>query len=215
MEFHPNDWLGRWQNFESYITSTDPYLQLAWQEAEAAAAALPMFKSGAKQFWQMACVTTSIGNPHTLGGWTITPADGGKLCIAWTDADGNTLGRAVYHLDHVLERGLEGKENALFVAEDVPADWPFRCLLAMEPMPPCAALCGTLRCATATARCWSSATSSALCTACLCGRNCRSCERKRKKRDARKKRHPVSFFYCSVGAGHARPGCVRNTSAFR
>ena len=22
MEFHPNDWLGRWQNFESYITST-------------------------------------------------------------------------------------------------------------------------------------------------------------------------------------------------
>lgn len=135
MEFHPNDWLGRWQNFESYITSTDPYLQLAWQEAEAAAAALPMFKSGAKQFWQMACVTTSIGNPHTLGGWTITPADGGKLCIAWTDADGNTLGRAVYHLDHILERGLEGKENALFVAEDIPADWPFRCLLAMEPMP--------------------------------------------------------------------------------
>ena len=81
MEFHPNDWLGRWQNFESYITSTDPYLQLAWQEAEAAAAALPMFKSGAKQFWQTACVTTSIGNPHTLGGWTITPADGGKI---WT-----------------------------------------------------------------------------------------------------------------------------------
>ena len=39
MEFHPNDWLGRWQNFENYITSTDPYLQLAWQEAEAAAAA--------------------------------------------------------------------------------------------------------------------------------------------------------------------------------
>ena len=37
MEFHPNDWLGRWQNFESYITSTDPYLQLAWQEAEAQA----------------------------------------------------------------------------------------------------------------------------------------------------------------------------------
>mgnify|MGYP000155153859 FL=1 len=139
MEFHPNDWLGRWQNFESYITSTDPHLQLAWQEAEAAAAALPMFKSGAKQFWQTACVTTSIGNPHTLGGWTITPADGGKFCIAWTDADGNTLGRAVYHLDHILKRGLEGKENALFVAEDVPADWPFRCLLAMEPMPPRAA----------------------------------------------------------------------------
>ena len=35
-----------------------------------------------------------------------------------------------------MPRGLEGKENALFVAENVPADWPFRCLLAMEPMPP-------------------------------------------------------------------------------
>ena len=111
MEFHPNDWLGRWQNFESYITSTDPYLQLAWQEAEAAAAALPMFKSGAKQFWQMACVTTSIGNPHTLGGWTITPADGGKLCIAWTDADGNTLGRAVYHLDQFWSAGLRARRT--------------------------------------------------------------------------------------------------------
>ena len=28
MEFHPNDWLGRWRNFESYITSTDPYCSL-------------------------------------------------------------------------------------------------------------------------------------------------------------------------------------------
>ena len=46
MEFHPHDWLGRWQNFESYITSTDPYLQLAWQEAEAAAAA-PDLRGGA------------------------------------------------------------------------------------------------------------------------------------------------------------------------
>ena len=54
---------------------------------------------------------------------TTIEADGGKLCITWTDADGNTLGRAVYHLDHVLERGLEGKENALFAAEDVPADF--------------------------------------------------------------------------------------------
>mgnify|MGYP002419896467 CR=1 FL=1 len=35
-----------------------------------------------------------------------------------------------------FSKGLEGKENALFVAEDMPENWPFRCLLAMEPMPP-------------------------------------------------------------------------------
>ena len=136
MEFHQTDWLGRWNNFESYLTSTDPHMQVAWRDAEGVAAALPMFKNGAKAFWQMACVTTSIGNPRTLGGWEITPAGSDKLCIEWLADDGAPLGRAIYHLDRVLERGLEGKENALFMAENVAADWPFRCLLAMEPMPP-------------------------------------------------------------------------------
>lgn len=136
MIYNQSDWLGRWQNFESYLTSTDPHMLQAWQDAEATAAALPMFRHGAKAFWQMACVSTSIGNPHTLGGWNITPADGEKLCIEWLAEDGTQLGQAVYHLDSILPRGLEGKENALFVAENVPADWPFRCLLAMEPMPP-------------------------------------------------------------------------------
>lgn len=58
MEFHQTDWLGRWNNFESYLTSTDPHMQAAWRDAEGVAAALPMFKNGAKAFWQMACVTT-------------------------------------------------------------------------------------------------------------------------------------------------------------
>ena len=135
MEYHANDWLGRWQNFESYLTSNDPYLVKAWQDAEAAAAAMPMFKGGVKRFWQMACVTTSPENPHTLGGWNITPAADEKLCIEWLSAEGTSLGKAVYHLETVVEKGLEGKENALFMAEDVPENWPFRCLLAMEPMP--------------------------------------------------------------------------------
>ena len=74
MEFHQTDWLGRWNNFESYLISTDPHMQAAWRDAEGVAAALPMFKNGAKAFWQMVCVTTSIGNPRTLGGWEITPA---------------------------------------------------------------------------------------------------------------------------------------------
>ena len=87
MEFHQTDWLGRWNNFESYLTSTDPHMQVAWRDAEGVAAALPMFKNGAKAFWQMACVTTSIGNPRTLGGWEITPAGSDKLCIEWLADD--------------------------------------------------------------------------------------------------------------------------------
>ena len=136
MEYHANGWLGRWQNFEAYLTSSDPYLTRAWQDAETAAAAMPMFCGGVKAFWQRACVTTSSENPHTLGGWNIIMASGEKLCIEWLDEDGASLGKAVYHLESVLEKGLEGKENALFVAEDMPENWPFRCLLAMEPMPP-------------------------------------------------------------------------------
>ena len=136
MEYHANDWLGRWQNFESYLTSTDPYLTRAWQDAEALAGKMSMFQHGAKAFWTMACVTTSPENPHRLGGWNITAAGGEKLCIEWLAEDGSSLGSAVYHLESVLEKGLEGKENALFVAEDAADNWPFRCLLAMEPMPP-------------------------------------------------------------------------------
>lgn len=97
---------------------------------------MPMFREGAKAFWQKACVTTSPENPSPLGGWNITPAEEDKLCIEWTDASGAPLGKAVYHPETVLPKGLEGKENLLFVAEDVPQSWPFRCLLAMEPMPP-------------------------------------------------------------------------------
>ena len=54
MEYHANDWLGRWQNFEAYLTSSDPYLTRAWQDAETAAAAMPMFCGGVKVFWQRA-----------------------------------------------------------------------------------------------------------------------------------------------------------------
>lgn len=138
MEYHMNDWLGQWQNFEQYLTSTEPALLRAWQNAEEAVTSMkmPMFRNGAKAFWQKACVTTSPENPHTLGGWNITAAEADKLCIEWTDANGNGLGKAVYHLETLLQKGLEGKENLLFVAEDVPGNWPFRCLLAMEPMPP-------------------------------------------------------------------------------
>ena len=47
MDYHANDWLGRWQNFESYLTSADPVLMKAWQEAEEAVASMkmPMFRA--------------------------------------------------------------------------------------------------------------------------------------------------------------------------
>ena len=112
MEFHQTDWLGRWNNFESYLTSTDPHMQAAWRDAEGVAAALPMFKNGAKAFWQMACVTTSIGNPRTLGGWEITPAGSDKLCIEWLADDGAPLGRAIYHW------------NAVWKARKTRFSWP-------------------------------------------------------------------------------------------
>lgn len=111
MEYHANDWLGRWQNFEAYLTSSDPYLTRAWQDAETAAAAMPMFCGGVKVFWQKACVTTSPENPHTLGGWNITLAVGEKLCIEWLDEDGASLGKAVYHLESVLEKVWKARKT--------------------------------------------------------------------------------------------------------
>lgn len=139
MNYNPNDWVGQWENFELYISSSDPYLQTAWNEAEAAGAALPMFQHGVKSFWKAACATATPANPHTLGGWKIEPETENRLKIAWLAEDGSVLGSAVYHLKTVLEKGLEGKENAVFEAENVPkeagAEWPFGYLLSMEPMP--------------------------------------------------------------------------------
>lgn len=131
MEFHQTDWLGRWNNFESYLTSTDPHMQAAWRDAEGVAAALPMFKNGAKAFWQMACVTTSIGNPRTLGGWEITPAGSDKLCIEWLADDGAPLGRA--HLPpgpragtrsgRQGKRAFHGRERRRRLAVPLPAGY--------------------------------------------------------------------------------------------
>lgn len=203
MKYQTCDWLGKWKNFESYINSDDPYLEKAWQDAEAAAGKMPMFQGGAKKFWQKVCVTVTPENPHVLGGWNITAADA-ALCIEWLAEDGTSLGSSIYHLNSVLEKGLEGRENFLFVAEDAAPDWAFRCLLAMEPMPQrgsyqtggllshlhfqyapqpealfdpetknCAIRCGMRRCARTRKLCWSSATSCARCTDCRCGKSCR------------------------------------------
>ena len=46
MNYQQKDWLGSWQNFESYLVSTAPAMQACWTQPEEAAKALPMFQAG-------------------------------------------------------------------------------------------------------------------------------------------------------------------------
>ena len=77
MNYQQKDWLGSWQNFESYLVSTAPAMQACWAQAEEAAKALPMFQAGVKTFWQRACGTALAG--PVLGGWQIEAANAQDL----------------------------------------------------------------------------------------------------------------------------------------
>lgn len=193
MNYQQKDWLGRWQNFESYLVSTAPAMQACWTQAEEAAKALPMFQAGVKTFWQRACGTALSG--PVLGGWQIEAANAQDLRITWLDAAGQPLDSAVYHFTGALEKGLEEKVCAKFETAGALQHPQFRCLLAMPPMPertarahgglheppafpvcsrldrPCwyrrpssAIPCGTPPCAMVKAPCWSSATLCEPCT---------------------------------------------------
>ena len=133
MNYQQKDWIGSWQNFEAYLNSTEPAMQKSWTEAEAAAAALPMFKAGVKMFWQQACCTAIAG--PTLGGWQIEAANAQDLRITWLDASGQPLDTAVYHFTGTLAKGLEGAECARFETESALQHPQFHCLLAMVPLP--------------------------------------------------------------------------------
>lgn len=133
MNYQQKDWLGSWQNFESCLTSQAPAMQQAWVEAEKVAAAMPMFKAGAKTFWQQACSTAMAG--PVLGGWQIEAANAQDLRITWLDVEGKALDSAVYHFTGALEKGLEGKACAKFETAGALQHPQFRCLLAMPPMP--------------------------------------------------------------------------------
>ena len=134
MEFHKNEWLGNWVNFESYIYSEDTAMKQCWAEAEEMAKTMPMFKNSAMNFWKMACNTITDENPVRLGGWNIESTDDG-ITIEWYDEKNNSLGKYNYILSNIFEKGLEAKENYLFEATDAPEGWAFRYLLAMAPMP--------------------------------------------------------------------------------
>ena len=139
MEFNQKEWLGCWVNFESYIYSEEPAMQKCWEDAEGVARMMPMFKNGAKAFWQMACNTVNDENAVRLGGWHIE-ADHDGMQIEWVGENGENLGKQTYTLSAIVPKGLEAKENFLFEAKDAPGGWPFRYLLAMAPMPPRSAL---------------------------------------------------------------------------
>ena len=190
MNYQQKDWLGSWQNFESYLVSTAPAMQACWTQAEEAAKALPMFQAGVKTFWQRACGTALAG--PVLGGWQIEAANAQDLRITWLDAAGQPLDSAVYHFTGALEKGLEGKVCAKFETAGALQHPQFRCLLAMPPMPERTARahggatcissmqpagppllvqtassaipCGTPPCAMVQAPCWSSATLCEPCT---------------------------------------------------
>ncbi len=134
MEFHKNEWLGCWVNFENYIYSEEAAMKQCWSEAEEIAKNMPMFKNGAKAFWQMACNTINEENSFRLGGWNIEATDEG-ISIEWLVENGQALGKQSYVLSSIIPKGLEAKENFLFEAVDAPKGWTFRYLLAMAPMP--------------------------------------------------------------------------------
>ena len=134
MEFNKEDWIGSWTNFESYIYSNEPAMLQCWTDAEEVAKTLPMFKNGAKAFWEMACNTINDENTIRLGGWNIEATDNG-ISIEWLDESSHSLGKYDYVLSDIISKGLEAKENYLFEAIDAPENRAFRYLLAMAPMP--------------------------------------------------------------------------------
>lgn len=77
MEFNKNEWIGNWINFESYIYSQEPAMKQCWADAEKIAVKMPMFKNGAKAFWQMACNTINETTGLRLGGWHIDATEDG------------------------------------------------------------------------------------------------------------------------------------------
>lgn len=137
MEFVSKEWLGQWDNFEDYIDSADPYMILVWKEAEEVAKKMPMFLGGVKEFWKKACNTITAENSGRLTGCEIEESKNAEmgLTIEWFAEAGKSLGKYHYEVEKVVEKGLEGKENFLFYAEDAPEGSSFRYLLSMPPMP--------------------------------------------------------------------------------
>ena len=124
-------WIGEWENFENYINSENEYILKCWKNAESVAGLMPMFQHGVKNFWKKSCFTTTKDNPISIDRWNVESIVDG-LKITWFLKDGTSYAYD-YHLETMVEKGLENKESYLFVSDT--KDTPFTYLLAMEPMP--------------------------------------------------------------------------------
>ena len=127
--YNQNELLGEWINFEEFIDSQNENMILAWNEAEEVGKNMPMFKCGVKAFWKYACKTTTKENIQSIQKWLIKQ-NKDALEIEWILKDSSF--KDVYYFEKTIEKGLENKENYLFVGEK---ESPFRYLLAMPPMP--------------------------------------------------------------------------------
>ncbi|KFI50741.1 hypothetical protein [Bifidobacterium biavatii] len=146
---NPAEWTGDWISFEQLINSREPALERAWTESEAAMRAhrsaftlmLPFFGGSIRRFWRWACRTTCRENRHApIAGWHIEPLEYGEnagngFALEWRSGENTVIGRYAYQLDHMIDRGLEGKPCYVFHADSAPEGSPFRVLIAMDPMP--------------------------------------------------------------------------------
>lgn len=146
MDFNVNDWLGDWISFEHLINNHDPNLDRAWKDSTKAMRSKPLFAimmlGDARRFWAKACKTSGKEWRFRIGGWHIEQpsAVGDDDAVAgfnltWLDEKRTPITTHEYRLDHVHDKGLEGKPCYVFHASDAGASDPFAVLIAMEPMP--------------------------------------------------------------------------------
>ena len=151
MDFNVNDWLGDWISFEHLINNHDPNLDRAWKDSTKAMRSKPLFAimmlGDARRFWAKACKTSGKEWRFRIGGWHIEQpsAVGDDDAVAgfnltWLDEKRTPITTHEYRLDHVHDKGLEGKPCYVFHASDAGASDPFAVLIAMEPMPERSAL---------------------------------------------------------------------------
>lgn len=146
MDFNVNDWLGDWISFEHLINNHDSNLDRAWKDSTKAMRSKPLFAimmlGDARRFWAKACKTAGKEWRFRIGGWHIEQpsAVGDDDAVAgfnltWLDEKRTPITTHEYRLDHVHDKGLEGKPCYVFHASDAGASDPFAVLIAMEPMP--------------------------------------------------------------------------------
>ena len=128
--------VGEWLNFEYFIDSEDENMKKTWQEVEehVQQGNIPMFKHGARNFWRQVC-DTSRRYPGLNMKVCKIHVDDSAIYFEFINNQGQSLGLYAYEVDSIVEKGLEGKNNYLFVSKEAKDDYPFKYILAMDPLP--------------------------------------------------------------------------------